>query len=568
MTALTQLIPKLRRDCQNLLTWPGLPSEARLRLEENLPSLELADAFLVKKRWLQTDDLPLQIAVVGPTQVGKSTVVNLLLGEELASVSPLAGWTVHAHAFLEGVHEAPWLEALFPGYEVVPSQGVSRHRLQQIGLTPIPRRPKRPCILWDTPDFDSLRAKQYQPAVLRTVGWADLVVVVVSKEKYADESVWQFLGLIEPLGQPLIICLNKVREAQREILESAFKQQWEKHFGKRPCRLLLLPYCEDPTQLEAEGKGLRRVVEELSRRSRRQPERIERALADRYLERWLEPQKRQREAISLWHKWLEEVEREAIAIYRRDFLDHLYLYDTVQRVMAELLILLEVPGIARPMFYFRRALTWPFRWLKGSKERTTAAQELTVLRHCGDHLLLSLQKRLLEHQPHPLAVHLFRAWAERLQERRSSLKARFEQAVAHYYETFQPQVEQTATELYQKLKERPTLLNSLRASRTFADAATLAMVIQTSGIGPHDFVLAPTLLAFTSLLAESALDKFLDQKIAQLKKKQLAHVEALFRQNLLNPLKVLSQQSEVPTISIERDAQHPKARYGLFLFGH
>jgi len=62
-------------------------------------SLTLAAAVL---RDLETGetrpDRPHQVAVVGPTQVGKSTVVNLLMGQRVAEVSPLAGFTIHPTA--------------------------------------------------------------------------------------------------------------------------------------------------------------------------------------------------------------------------------------------------------------------------------------------------------------------------------------------------------------------------------------------------------------------------------------------------------------------------------------
>ncbi len=549
---LRERLPRLQRAYGHLLEGELSP-EARRLLEENLPSLSLAEAFLVKTG---LERLPIQVAVVGPTQVGKSTVVNLLLGETLASVSPLAGWTVHATLFLQGVEAAPWLTELFPGYEIVPATGLSRRKLNQVGLASSSSRSSTPRVVWDTPDFDSLRAERYRTIAVKVAGFADLLVVVVSKEKYADASVWHFLELVEPLSQPILVCINKVREGQEALLEGDFRKQWQRRFGKRPLRLLLLPYREDPTALDREA--LSRTVEEMGRTFRRRPLVQERALEERFLKRWLEPARRQEEALHLWQTWLEEAEREAIELYRRDFLDHLHLYDTLQRVMAELLVLLEVPGIARPMFHFRRIITWPFRWFVAPRRGGGASPELAVLKSGADHFLMTLQKRLLTHKPHPLGEPLFRQLADRLKAEQSAFRASFERAIHRYYESFRPQVERTAEELYRKLQERPALLNSLRASRTFADTAALALAIQTSGIGPHDLVVAPAFLAFTSLLAEGALGKFLDQKVAQLKARQLGQVVQLFRESLVEPLRALPDRLDLP-----RWDPTPKPRYGL-----
>ncbi len=53
---------------------------------------------------------------MGPTQVGKSTVVNLLLGKRVAEVSPLAGYTIHPQGFaINAAGCEPGMDqALFP----------------------------------------------------------------------------------------------------------------------------------------------------------------------------------------------------------------------------------------------------------------------------------------------------------------------------------------------------------------------------------------------------------------------------------------------------------------------
>ncbi|MGI2326232.1 GTP-binding protein, partial [Methylococcus sp. S1B] len=48
-------------------------------------------------------------------------------------------------------------------------------------------------------------------------------------------------------------------------------------------------------------------------------------------------------------------------LYRRDYLDHPPHYETFQRALAELLTLLESPGVARVLTQMRRIMTWPVR---------------------------------------------------------------------------------------------------------------------------------------------------------------------------------------------------------------
>ena len=65
---------------------------------ENLTSLVLADAAL-SKAGAEFPEHPLQVAVIGPTQVGKSSVANMLIGQSVADASPMAGYTVHCQGF-------------------------------------------------------------------------------------------------------------------------------------------------------------------------------------------------------------------------------------------------------------------------------------------------------------------------------------------------------------------------------------------------------------------------------------------------------------------------------------
>ena len=49
-------------------------------------------------------------------------------------------------------------------------------------------------VLWDTPDFDSIDSATYREGVIRTIALADIIILVVSKEKYADQSVWDIMS--------------------------------------------------------------------------------------------------------------------------------------------------------------------------------------------------------------------------------------------------------------------------------------------------------------------------------------------------------------------------------------
>ena len=108
IVSLPACVTLIRQRHECVLNASGFVPETR-RLEENLISLRLTEAFLEKDGLnRQMPGHPLQIAVIGPTQSGKSSLVNLLLGEDRAQVSPLAGYTIHPQGFPVNTSEPSW----------------------------------------------------------------------------------------------------------------------------------------------------------------------------------------------------------------------------------------------------------------------------------------------------------------------------------------------------------------------------------------------------------------------------------------------------------------------------
>ena len=60
---------------------------------------------------------------------------------------------------------------------------------------------------------------------------------------------------------------------------------------------------------------------------------------------------------------VEQMIKQALDNYQRDFLNHPHHYETFQVAMAELLTLLEIPGLAKVLAGTRQVLTWPVRQL-------------------------------------------------------------------------------------------------------------------------------------------------------------------------------------------------------------
>ena len=81
-----------------------------------------------------------------------------------------------------------------------------------------------------------------------------------------------------------------------------------------------------------------------------------------------------------------------------------------------------------------------------------------------------------------------------------------------------------------------------RATRATADAAALGLALHTGGIGVQDFIIAPAILSVTSLLAESALGRYLHKAEADLKERQFRETKRLFDESLRPVLQGLPQR--------------------------
>jgi hypothetical protein len=549
----------------------------------NLLSLIFAEAFLEKGELdALHPDHPPQIAVLGPTQAGKSSVINWLLDRTLAEVSPLAGFTVHPQGFALDV--APgrlgWLDGFFRHYRrcrraELPAGEYGCYALEDAAASE-PRSPLNGTVLWDTPDFDSVDAEDYREAVLRVAALADVAVLVLSQDKYADLSVWELMSLLEPLGQPTLICLNKVDPPAWPTLAESLKEKWRATRRDRPPPIVAVPYLE-----EADSLGLARFREQRAEllahldtalravhRDRHAGQ--ARRLIDRHWDAWTAPVKAEHALRADWRDLVDGALKDSLQRYRRDYLDHPHHYETFQRALAELLTLLEVPGLAGALIAARKIVTWPVRQLvrlgQIASRRGGAAEgaETAILHQAAEHLFIQIgETLLLKRYDTPAEEAWWRELATRFQADKPALSRRFETGARDYVRDFQPEIDRTAHRLYDHLREHPAVLNSLRATRVTTDAAALAVALHTGGIGVQDFIIAPAMLSLTSMLAEGALGRFMDKAAADLKQNQMAAVAKLFETSLRAALLQLpdrldsAQRFDIPPAALEAAEQLP-----------
>ena len=531
----------------HLLRENGALSSPELgNIEQCLTQLALARAALRYAAGCR----PLQLAVLGPTQTGKSTIVNLILGTSLAEVSPLAGFTVHPQGFWNcgGGADDDWIGGVFPGWSRSnPGElsgaagGFNRYLLEKTAerVTSLPA-----CVVWDTPDFDSLAARSYQGGVLEVAALADLHVFVLSKEKYSDLSVWRMLELLKPLGRPLIICLNKITPDAAESVISTLKQRLAAMGGEVASVPIITfgyhPGLDSPGNQAAQSsmEALReRITDRL-----RAPDPATRvgglqAFVKLHWKVWTAPLETEQTAVRQWGEMVAAALEEAAESYRRDFLDHPQRFDTFRRATVELLHLLELPGVGDVLSQVRHVLSWPARRLfavrqawnmrrrkAGSVPHGLGSEEV-VLFDLIEKLLTSLERDVTRRcDPATPGWGVWRALAEQLRQQSSELRQSFETAARAQREDFAPVIHAAANRLYDTLRDKPRMLNTLRTARAATDVASIAIAIKTGGLGINDLLFAPAMFALTSMLTEGVMGSYMSRVAEDLKRKQLEHV--------------------------------------------
>lgn len=544
---------------QRYLTVLQQPSNESVKAvyQQRVDQLLMAEAFIRKGQLIETAPaLPLQIAVLGPTQSGKSSLVNVLLDTDAAGVSPLAGYTVHPQGFCHGVtiSQCNGLQRYFGRFQQLPASQLSKERHDCYSLTEtaadsmfLPH-----CVLWDTPDFDSIDSLTYREGVIRAVALADIVILVVSKEKYADQSVWDMMSALEALHQPTLICLNKLGEGSESLIIHSLKEKWQ--LTRKDDFPEVVPlYYQKHSGLPSWPVSGQELLSTLAGRvNPKKQARFEQDLLQQYWPSWLEPVTEEHQALADWLELVEHTIKKTLENYQRDFLNHPHHYETFQCALAELLTLLEIPGLAKILAGTRQVLTWPVKQLmKMGRKRldiSDTSHEIPLLNQIAEHALIQMADSLLDKAEENKQRLWWKDLSVLLRSRRQDILREFDVAARQYHASFQQDVEAAARRLYVKLQEQPVVLNSLRATRATTDAAVIALALHTGGIGIHDLVIAPSMLTLTSLLTESAIGGYMHKVEAELKQHQLNKVkEALFINTLRN--KILNLPQQLPALT-------------------
>jgi len=161
------------------------------RTIDSATAADLAGRTRVLLEKLRLADDRIIVGLVGGTGVGKSTLINALAGAEISRASDRRPTTERAVIYRH---------ATFPC---------------DVGLAPEERddaphgiEDLRAVAIVDFPDFDGCEPR-HRDLVARAIDRLDLLVVITDIEKYADETLYRFLGALPQARANQVFVLNK-----------------------------------------------------------------------------------------------------------------------------------------------------------------------------------------------------------------------------------------------------------------------------------------------------------------------------------------------------------------------
>jgi hypothetical protein len=513
----------------------------------------MADALLRNVLARKESDRPRHVCVFGGTQVGKSTMANVLLARNAARVHHTAGFTRHAQAFAPE-ELLPKIFCGFPhafrGFKRVAQDHLSSDKPHEYSVSAVAAPGIPATIVWDAPDCDSVESSRYDRALVEVLTLADVAVYVTSKEKYAVRAVLEWVATVLETGVPVVAVRNMTPASQQPDLlasmDDALARVREAHgISRTPKSAVAFEYVADGEvgvlfDLAHETAGrLRRSVGDVLDGA--PPRRRNDAL--RYLRGHIDaiiaPAMAEIEAQRTWAADLKQALDGFVDNYRAAYLDDPNRYDAFNMVAVEILALLEppIPGLKEAISYTRRILTLPaqlilttgrmvWRLFSGRGRRRDGALPNEVLAYKESHeqllntLARMIARRRAEPRHHPFWDALDRQWDNRI----AAVHVDFQRGLNEHRKRGEEWIRETAEGIYNEIKRDPIKLNFLRTSRLAGDVAAIVIAIKTGGAGDllHDLLLAPALMAMVEMLSQQLSATYVEQRKRELRERLLA----------------------------------------------
>jgi len=546
--------------------------------------------------WLVRD--PVHVSLLGGTNTGKSTVLNLLLGRGAAGMNVTARFSQHPEGYRFASLGDSWIDDFptrFAGYarhrdEHPPRQSdadlaAGRYRTAIALLDPsrtgagagagapaFAPPTATTAVLWDVPDFSTEEAAHWLGAVLDTVALADIVLFVVTDESYADERTCTLLGLVSAAGLSVHVVANKA--AGDASLVGDIRRKVDLHWrgagtGLPDACFHALPFVEgaDPQArlrhlLDTEGasslrSAIGREVEEALPRKRAGLAGCVRLLESR-VEDLVRPMTEEACVAKAWDETVRRVtDREFLERYRTDYLDG-ERYGEFNQTLVRLMERLEVPGIGEVTKLLGQIVRIPVTMLTAMIRRALGRTKRAPA-HTPEHEVIAARFAVwleaLRSEAQRAAAE-DRAWARVAATLDSeAFVAKLTERLEAGYAATRPQIEEEvrrcARAIHEAIEGRPLLLNALRSANLAVDATAVFLVVKSGGLNWSDAIVGPAVAGLRRVLLESGLDQFLGAQERALKRRQGEAMDAMIRSQLAAPVRDLAPAEFGPGIEEE-----------------
>jgi 50S ribosome-binding GTPase len=536
------------------------------------------------------------LAVFGGNNVGKSTVVNILAAEQVASTSPEGAHTRHAQAFcapaVQGERRRLFGENPYAFYRFTPTAVGALDRAEHdrygIGSRSSPVLPPD-VVLWDMPDCDATGSRMYIDAVVEAVTVADVVIYVTSVERYAVAHLLEWVFLLHDAGIDVVECLNKTR---RRDQERVIAHQRRTHFPEM-ARQLALPAPDPPIVglrylLEGEEDDLwgpehpeavqlrATALEMLARTDRAQAGAKALTFVTRHVDRLLEPAWMEVRATEQWAAAVAAAVQDFVTIYAQAYLPSHQVIEPFSRLNLAILALLDpnIPGLQQALHLLRWMTRWPARLVLamgrqvlsvmlsgGEAEADTLPPELHAYSE-AHRVVLSRLGGLIERasqapRHHPFWEVLRATWTAEL----TPLSERFGEYIQRHMVRTEHEITQAAQDIYAQLQQRPFLLNTLRSVRVTANVGgvLVGFLLPVHGGIVQDLleelVIAPALVTGVEAATTGAVASFVSSRRTQLIEQLLEDARTAAVQLYYTPLLSIAHAAmqQTSTLGVGKD---------------
>jgi len=144
---------------------------------------------------------------------------------------------------------------------------------------------------------------------------------------------------------------------------------------------------------------------------------------------------------------------------------------------------------------------------------------------------------LAERQDHPAWTTIARHLSD--YQYVMDLAKRVGAAYIDYREKMDAITSERAKALYEIVRQRPALLNSLRGVKLALDAGTTSLIIASHGLNWTDAVIAPLVIPVQRLLLEFGVEKYMDVQKARLKQEQFDALKDMTGTHMVGPVRQL-----------------------------